>query len=271
MVYVQEVLPDGDGFRDGRLRSGDQLLSINKDSMIGVTNEEAKRILARARFRQDSCTDVSFIPNTGRIPSVSGSSSSSSLQHRMMGNGLAPCRLKVHVRSPECRHENNVPSSSPDICPPELTISAPVSPPNHRTSAGNKQKVSLDPHVRIKEEKLDLVLQFLGMDVSDEKRRELRQGLITDCQGTVAYGGGYMCPSGVSTALIVQHIWHRPSNEAHSTSEGVSSHCCALCSIAPPICTKLCPTRIELQLLLNSWNINPYITVLLLLTTYRNV
>ncbi|XP_071975902.1 syntaxin-binding protein 4-like isoform X1 [Engystomops pustulosus] len=188
MVYVQEVLPDGDGFRDGRLRSGDQLLSINKDSMIGVTNEEAKRILARARFRQDSCTDVSFIPNTGRIPSVSGSSSSSSLQHRMMGNGLAPCRLKVHVRSPECRHENNVPSSSPDICPPELTISAPVSPPNHRTSAGNKQKVSLDPHVRIKEEKLDLVLQFLGMDVSDEKRRELRQGLITDCQGTVAYG-----------------------------------------------------------------------------------
>ncbi|XP_069838262.1 syntaxin-binding protein 4-like isoform X1 [Dendropsophus ebraccatus] len=188
MVYVQEVLPDGDGFRDGRLRSGDQLLSINKDSLIGVTNEEAKRILARARFRQDSCTDVSFIPNTGRAPSVSGSSSSSSLQHRLMGNGLAPCRLKVHVRSPECRLENNVPSPSPDICPPELTISAPGSPPNHRTSAGNKQKVSLDPHVRIKEEKLDLILQILGMEVSEEKRRELHQGLITDCQGTVAYG-----------------------------------------------------------------------------------
>ncbi|CAN2390563.1 Syntaxin-binding protein 4-like, partial [Pristimantis euphronides] len=186
MVYVQEVLPDGDSFRDGRLRLGDQLLSINKDSMIGVTNEEAKRILARARFRQDSCTDVSFIPNTSRLLSIS--SSSSSLQHRFMGNGLVPSRLKVHVRSPECRHENNVPSPSPDICPPELTISAPVSPPNRRPSIGSKQKVSLDPHVRIKEEKLDLILQLLGMEVSDEKRREIHQGLITDCQGTVAYG-----------------------------------------------------------------------------------
>ncbi|XP_075687577.1 syntaxin-binding protein 4-like isoform X1 [Rhinoderma darwinii] len=188
MVYVQEVITDGDSFRDGRLRSGDQLLSINKDSMIGVTNEEAKRILARARFRQNSCTDVSFIPNTGRKSSFSGSSSSTSLQNRIMGNGLTSCRLKVHVRSPECRHENNVPSPSPDICPPELTISAPVSPPNHRISTGNKQKVSLDPHVRIKGEKMDLILQFLGMEVSEEKRREIHQGLITDCQGTVAYG-----------------------------------------------------------------------------------
>ncbi|XP_077130369.1 syntaxin-binding protein 4-like isoform X2 [Ranitomeya variabilis] len=188
MVYVQEVLPEGDSYRDGRLRSGDQLLSINKDSMIGVTNEEAKRILARARFRQNSCTDVSFIPNLSRLRSSSVSSSSSLLQHRLVGNGLSPCRLKVHVRSPECRHENNVPSPSPDICPPELTISVPSSPANHRTSAGSQQKVSLDPHVRIKEEKLDLILEILGLEISDEKRRELHHGLITDCQGTVAYG-----------------------------------------------------------------------------------
>ncbi|KAM4023697.1 syntaxin-binding protein 4-like isoform 1-T1 [Anomaloglossus baeobatrachus] len=187
MVYVQEVLPDGDSYRDGRLRSGDQLLSINQNSMIGITNEEAKRIVARARFRQNSCTDVSFIPNSSRLRSSSVSSSSSLLQHRMVGNGLSPCRLKVHVRSPECRHENNVPSPSPDICPPELTISAPSSPTNHRSSA-SKQKVSLDPHVRIKEEKLDFLLEILGMEISDAKRRELHHGLITDCQGTVAYG-----------------------------------------------------------------------------------
>ncbi|XP_075035256.1 syntaxin-binding protein 4-like isoform X2 [Mixophyes fleayi] len=188
MVYVQELLLDGDSYRDGRLRAGDQLVSVNKDSMIGVTNEEAKRILARSRFRQDSCTDVSFIPNTGRFPGVSNANSSASLQHRILGNGLASCRLKVHVRSPECRHENNVPSPSLDVCPPELTISAPGSPLNHRTSAGNKQKVSLDPHVRLKKDKLDLILKFLGLDVSEEKKRDLLQGLITDCQGTVAYG-----------------------------------------------------------------------------------
>ncbi|XP_072273500.1 syntaxin-binding protein 4-like isoform X2 [Pyxicephalus adspersus] len=191
MVYIHDVLPDGDSCRDGRLRPGDQLVSINKDSLIGVTNEEAKRILNRSRLRsffcllrQDSCTDVSFIPNSMRML---GGSTSAPLQHRMLGNGLPSCRLKVHVRSPECRHENNVPSSSPDICPPELTISVPVSSPIHRTSP-LKQKVMLDPHVRIKEEKLDLFLQFLRLEVSEEKRREIHQGLITDCQGTMAYG-----------------------------------------------------------------------------------
>ncbi|XP_077305587.1 syntaxin-binding protein 4-like isoform X2 [Lithobates pipiens] len=191
MVYVQEVLPDGDSFRDGRLRPGDQLLSVNKDSLIGVTNEEAKRILNRSRLRslfcllrQDSCIDVSFIPNALRML---GGSSSAPLQHRILGNGLPSCRLKVHVRSPECRHENNVPSPSPDICPPELTISVPVSSPIHRPSA-LKQKVLLDPHVRIKEEKLELVLQFLRLEVPEEKRREIHRRLITDCQGTIAYG-----------------------------------------------------------------------------------
>ncbi|KAE8578740.1 hypothetical protein XENTR_v10023752 [Xenopus tropicalis] len=67
-------------------------------------------------------------------------------------------------------------------------LPAPVSPPNQRAYAGNKQKVSLDPHVRLKEEKVELILQFLGLDVSEEKRKEVHQGLITDCQGTVAYG-----------------------------------------------------------------------------------
>ncbi|XP_075422271.1 syntaxin-binding protein 4-like isoform X3 [Ascaphus truei] len=188
MVYVQEMLPNGDGYRDGRLRVGDQLVAINKESMVGITDEEARRILTRSRFRQDSCTDVSFVPSGGRIPGVSGSSSSPSSQHKFLGNGLDSCRLKVHVRSPECRHENHVPFSSPDICPPELTVSAPVSPPYHGAPTGNKHKVSLDPHVRLKEDKVELILQFLGLDIPDEKKRELHQGLITDCQGTIAYG-----------------------------------------------------------------------------------
>ncbi|MEE6497613.1 hypothetical protein FKM82_002788 [Ascaphus truei] len=174
--------------QDGRLRVGDQLVAINKESMVGITDEEARRILTRSRFRQDSCTDVSFVPSGGRIPGVSGSSSSPSSQHKFLGNGLDSCRLKVHVRSPECRHENHVPFSSPDICPPELTVSAPVSPPYHGAPTGNKHKVSLDPHVRLKEDKVELILQFLGLDIPDEKKRELHQGLITDCQGTIAYG-----------------------------------------------------------------------------------
>ncbi|XP_029914722.1 syntaxin-binding protein 4 isoform X4 [Myripristis murdjan] len=183
-VFIQEVLSGGDCHRDGRLRPGDQLIAINKESLIGVTHEEAKTMLNKVKFSQDSVVEVAFIPGKGPFPS---STSLHNGVQRAMGNSLSSGRLKVHVRSPEICTEEPAPvsSPSPDICPPDIHISGSTS---QRSPSGAKPKITLDPYIRLKSDKLDLALSFLGLDVTEEKRRKLKQSLPTDPQGTVAYG-----------------------------------------------------------------------------------
>ncbi|KFO10882.1 Syntaxin-binding protein 4, partial [Balearica regulorum gibbericeps] len=187
MIYVQELMPDGDCYKDGRLRPGDQLIAINKDSLVGSTHEEARKIIAKAKFRHEGNTEVAFIPGRGRLhPGLSVHNNISSPPPKAVGNGLSSCRLKVHVKSPEVGISFLYPSPLP------LTFifgfSAPASASNHKAASGTKPKVALDPHVRLKDGKLELVLQYLGLDVTEEKKRQLRQSLTTDSQGTVAYG-----------------------------------------------------------------------------------
>ncbi|NXQ82073.1 STXB4 protein, partial [Nyctibius grandis] len=207
MIYVQELMPDGDCYKDGRLRPGDQLIAINKDSLVGSTYEEARKIIAKAKFRQEGNTEVAFIPGRGRLhPGPSVHNNVPAPPPKAVGNGLSSCRMKVHVRSPEVGFSLRLPCSAlqrrgtgtalgtsflyPSALP--LTFisgfSAPTSASNHKATSGTKPKVALDPHIRLKDGKLELVLQYLGLDVTEEKKRQLRQSLTTDSQGTVAYG-----------------------------------------------------------------------------------
>ncbi|XP_039860946.1 syntaxin-binding protein 4 isoform X1 [Simochromis diagramma] len=183
-VFIQEVLSGGDCHRDGRLRPGDQLIAINKESLIGVTHEEAKSMLNKVKFSQDTAVDIAFIPGKGLFPS--STSLHNGLQ-RASGNSYNSGRVKVHIRSPEiCAEEPAPPSSpSPDICPPDIHVSGSTS---QRSPTGAKPKITLDPYIRLKSDKLDLALSFLGLDVTEEKKKQLRQSLTTDPQGTVAYG-----------------------------------------------------------------------------------
>ncbi|NXT30174.1 STXB4 protein, partial [Syrrhaptes paradoxus] len=207
MIYVQELMPDGDCYKDGRLRPGDQLIAINRDSLVGSTYEEARKIIAKAKFRHEANTEVAFIPGRGRLhPGLSVHNNSPSPPPKVVGNGLGSCRLKVHMRSPEAPAstlralQGRDPGTGTALAlhsflyPTALPLtfifgfSAPTSASNHKAASGTKPKVALDPHVRLKDGKLELVLQYLGLDVTEEKKRQLRQTLTTDSQGTVAYG-----------------------------------------------------------------------------------
>ncbi|XP_014822352.1 PREDICTED: syntaxin-binding protein 4-like isoform X2 [Poecilia mexicana] len=183
-VFIQEVLSGGDCHRDGRLRPGDQLIAINKESLIGVTHEEAKGMLNKVKYSQDNTVEIAFIPGKGLFPS---STSLHNGVQRAAGNSYNAGRLKVHIRSPEiCAEEPALVSSpSPDICPPDIHISGSTS---QRSPTGTKPRITLDPYIRLKLDKLDLALSFLGLDVSEEKRKTLRHSLTSDPQGTVAYG-----------------------------------------------------------------------------------
>ncbi|KAL3987764.1 hypothetical protein ACER0C_014879 [Sarotherodon galilaeus] len=183
-VFIQEVLSGGDCHRDGRLRPGDQLIAINKESLIGVTHEEAKSMLNKVKFSQDTAVDIAFIPGKGLFPS---STSLHNGVQRASGNSYNSGRLKVHIRSPEICAEEPAPlsSPSPDICPPDVHVSGSTS---QRSPTGAKPKITLDPYIRLKSDKLDLALSFLGLDVTEEKKKKLQQSLTTDPQGTVAYG-----------------------------------------------------------------------------------
>ncbi|XP_070617798.1 syntaxin-binding protein 4-like [Erythrolamprus reginae] len=192
MVYVHDIQQEIDCNKDGCLQVGDQLIAINKESLVGATHEGAKRIVAKNLLRHEGNTEVAFIPGREKLHlGPCANNGAHSMSTRLGDNSMAPPRRwKVHLRSPESRHNCHfpVPSPSPDVCPPECIISAPGSPSSQESSSTPKPKVSLDPHVRLKDGKLELMLQYLNLDMSEEKTRQLRQRLITDSQGTVAYG-----------------------------------------------------------------------------------
>ncbi|XP_078510542.1 syntaxin-binding protein 4 [Lissotriton helveticus] len=209
LVYVQEVIPGQDCHKDGRLRPGDQLVFINKESMIGVTYEEAKSILNRAKLRREPTWEIGFI----RHKSISNNEESSLALNTLAApleeiqNQMAPSSFSTSVdrfdpktaSTPgamnKCQTKTSfVKTDWSPIIPTDsstLAVSPCVVSPN-RTGEEKLQldgrKISLNPNVRVKVEKLEMALNYLGIQPTDEQQQALRQQMKTYSEGTVSFG-----------------------------------------------------------------------------------
>ncbi|XP_023561254.1 syntaxin-binding protein 4 [Octodon degus] len=216
LVYIQEVIPGGDCYKDGRLKPGDQLVSVNKESMIGVSLEEANSIITRAKWsaRSESTWEIAFIKQRSH-GSYPESLSSPSLLQASGERGPQPstCNLPSSPLEILIPQTSSTPRTPDAILPSskmtqiktgyEKTESIPItSADNSATDAANSdiapactdnygpqgKKISLNPSVRLKAEKLEMALKYLGVHPSEDQQQALRQHVRADSTGTVAFG-----------------------------------------------------------------------------------
>uniref|UniRef100_A0A5F8GSI9 Syntaxin binding protein 4 n=1 Tax=Monodelphis domestica TaxID=13616 RepID=A0A5F8GSI9_MONDO len=214
LVYIQEIIAGGDCHKDGRLKPGDQLVSINKESMIGVSFEEAKSIITRAKLRSESAWEIGFIRQK---PSLSQQETT---QHSVLLPSSGGCEAQVSATFNILSHpENSDQKMSSTPTPVDTTLMSfkknqiktgfkkrepsPITSPNNsptdvsNTNIGPNwpddsgpqgENISLNPSVRIKVEKLEMALNYLGIQPTEEEHKALRQQVQIDSMGTVSFG-----------------------------------------------------------------------------------
>ncbi|XP_047615306.1 syntaxin-binding protein 4 isoform X1 [Phacochoerus africanus] len=229
MVYVQEIIPGGDCYKDGRLKPGDQLVSINKESMIGVSFEEAKSIITRAKLRSESAWEIAFIRQksdnnhlenpscisvlqaTGEYgPQASTFSLLSSPPETLIPktsstpkstNVILPS-FKINQVKTGYKKTEQTPITSLDNSPTDMSNTileagsagswcqhGPDIAPAWTDNYGPQgKKISLNPSVRLKVEKLEMALNYLGIQPTKEQHRALRRQVQVDSKGTVSFG-----------------------------------------------------------------------------------
>nr|XP_011731240.1 syntaxin-binding protein 4 isoform X4 [Macaca nemestrina] len=210
LVYIQEIIPGGDCYKDGRLKPGDQLVSVNKESMIGVSFEEAKSIITRAKLRSESAWEIAFIrqksdniqPENLSCTSLVEASGEYGPQASTFSFFSSPPEILIPKTSstpktnnailPSCEIKTGynkteqIPITSSENCSVGLSNTDVASA--WTENYGLREKISLNPSVRFKAEKLEMALNYLGIQPTKEQHQALRQQVQADSKGTVSFG-----------------------------------------------------------------------------------
>ncbi|XP_047464973.1 syntaxin-binding protein 4 isoform X2 [Mugil cephalus] len=212
MVFIQEIVPGGDCQKDGRLQVGDQLVSINKESLIGVTYEEARSILTRTKLRPDPTVEIAFIRRRSSSSSSSGPHSPISVpgssaggvqpQVRAPGSGVVPPQPTVVTKITSSRNPASETLPSVNVTQVQVSpvraeqtcVSSPLESdaitdtnPECSFRQPPQRTCSLSSTCRLKLDRLEQALDLIGLKPTEAQRQALGSRLRADPSGTVAF------------------------------------------------------------------------------------
>ncbi|XP_070596586.1 syntaxin-binding protein 4 [Erythrolamprus reginae] len=202
LVYILAVIPGGDCHKDGRFRPGDQLVSVNGESLIGVTYEEARNLINQTQTSSNTSWEITFIRHD------SGPDEEESVHpfSNLLNSERCGVQIDLPSLSPTLSSNENVAAKKSvlDTMKTEfkkgeqfsafstdnnsIDLSAGAVSPSWRIDYGPQRKISLNPSVRLKADKLEMALKYLGIQPTKEEQEILRQQIPRDSEGTVCFG-----------------------------------------------------------------------------------
>ncbi|KAG8430882.1 hypothetical protein GDO86_019815, partial [Hymenochirus boettgeri] len=176
LIYIKDIIPGGDCHKDGRLQPGDQLVSINKESLVGVSCDQAKSILNRAKLRKSPTWEIAFIRSAeahhNQILTPDGAAAKQGNMDFIPKKSSTPSSVKGNL---------SVSASHLQLCQ-ILFVSSAVN------QTQSEKNLSLSPDAQFKVEKLEMALNYLGINPTEEQKQSMKQGMKINPSGTVAYG-----------------------------------------------------------------------------------
>ena len=187
-IYIDSVIKGGDVHRQGILRPGDELISVNGHTLEGLTHERAMKVLTRLKLRQVKNVEICYKPGQGVSPRKQARMENAKVDH----SAATPLRKSTSTSSANY--------ASPGIKPYQASDNHKRLGSNSITDTANSflnaeldansfplRTGSLSPAQQISMDKLVVALQYLGYNPTTEQLNALKNKLVIDADNRVRY------------------------------------------------------------------------------------